>query len=63
MSRQLKVLLVEDSEDDAALLTRELKKGGVQPIVAACGNSRCNEKSIGKTGMGRRHCRLCPAMF
>lgn len=30
MSKQLHVLLVEDSEDDALLLLRELKKGGYQ---------------------------------
>ncbi len=31
MSRPLKLLLVEDSADDAALLLRELKKGGYDP--------------------------------
>jgi diguanylate cyclase (GGDEF)-like protein len=31
MSRALRVLLVEDSEDDATLLLRELRKGGYQP--------------------------------
>ncbi len=30
MSRQIQVLLVEDSEDDALLLLRELKRGGYQ---------------------------------
>ncbi len=33
MNKELRVLLVEDSEDDATLLIRALKKGGVQPIV------------------------------
>ena len=33
MSKQLRVLLVEDSEDDAVLVTRELKKGGYIPII------------------------------
>jgi PAS domain S-box-containing protein len=33
MSKQLRVLLVEDSEDDAILLTRELQKGGYKPLV------------------------------
>jgi PAS domain S-box-containing protein len=31
MSKPLRVLLVEDSEDDAALLLRELKRGGYEP--------------------------------
>ena len=33
MSKQLRVLLVEDSEDDAVLVTRELKKGGYIPLI------------------------------
>ena len=32
MARSLRVLIVEDSEDDAALLLRELRKGGYEPI-------------------------------
>jgi hypothetical protein len=31
MTTLLRVLLVEDSEDDAALLVRELRKGGYTP--------------------------------
>jgi diguanylate cyclase (GGDEF)-like protein len=31
MTRPLRILLVEDSEDDAALLLRELRKGGYDP--------------------------------
>jgi hypothetical protein len=31
MSKPLRVLMVEDSEDDALLLIRELKKGGHEP--------------------------------
>jgi PAS domain S-box-containing protein len=33
MTKQLRVLLVEDSEDDAVLVTRELKKNGFTPVV------------------------------
>ena len=33
MIKQLRVLLVEDSEDDAVLVTRELKKGGYIPLI------------------------------
>ncbi len=31
MSRPLRVLIVEDSEDDALLLLRELRRGGYDP--------------------------------
>src|SRR2546422_5845835 len=33
MSEPLRILLVEDSEDDAALLLRELHRGGYEPTV------------------------------
>jgi len=32
MSKQLRVLIVEDSEDDTLLLLRELRKGGYEPV-------------------------------
>ena len=48
MSKQLKVLLVEDSEDDAALLTRELKKGGVQPIIQRVETAEAMKKALEK---------------
>jgi PAS domain S-box-containing protein len=48
MSKQLKVLLIEDSEDDAALLTRELKKGGVQPIVQRVETAEAMKKALEK---------------
>lgn len=32
MSVQLRVLIVEDSEDDAVIMVRELRKGGYEPI-------------------------------
>ena len=31
MSKPLRLLLVEDVEDDAVLLVRELRKGGIEP--------------------------------
>ncbi|MDL5502866.1 MAG: response regulator [Candidatus Methanoperedens sp.] len=31
MSKQLRVLIVEDSQNDILLLIRELKRGGYQP--------------------------------
>jgi len=33
MDKGLRALLVEDSEDDALLLTRELRRGGYEPLV------------------------------
>ena len=48
MSKQLRVLLVEDSEDDAALLTRELKKGGVQPVVQRVETAEAMKKALEK---------------
>jgi CheY-like chemotaxis protein len=48
MSRQLNVLLVEDSEDDAALLTRALKKGGVQPVVERVETAEAMKKALEK---------------
>ncbi|MGB7061714.1 MAG: PAS domain S-box protein [Candidatus Zixiibacteriota bacterium] len=33
MSTPLRVLIVEDSEDDAALLERELRRGGYEPVA------------------------------
>src|SRR4051812_18443875 len=34
MGKLLRVLLVEDSENDAILLTRELRRAGYDPLVA-----------------------------
>jgi len=33
MSMPLRVLIIEDSEDDAALLERELRRGGYEPVA------------------------------
>ncbi|MEO6197841.1 MAG: PAS domain S-box protein [Dehalococcoidia bacterium] len=33
MARLLRVLLIEDTEDDAALILRELQRGGYEPVV------------------------------
>jgi PAS domain S-box-containing protein len=48
MSKQLQMLLVEDSEDDAALLTRELKKGGIQPIIERVETAETMKKALEK---------------
>ncbi|MEI6186438.1 MAG: response regulator, partial [Dehalococcoidia bacterium] len=32
MSKKLRVLIVEDSEDDAELILRELRSGGYEPL-------------------------------
>ena len=34
MSKPLRILIVEDSEDDEVLLLRELRRGGFDPIHA-----------------------------
>jgi len=48
MSRHLRVLLVEDSEDDAALLLRELKKAGIQPTVERVETAESMRKALQK---------------
>ncbi len=46
MSKQLRVLLIEDSEDDAVLLTRELQKGGYRPLVERIETPESMKKSL-----------------
>ncbi len=46
MSKQLRVLLIEDSEDDAVLVTRELKKGGYTPIIERVETSEDMQKAL-----------------
>jgi len=46
MSRQLRVLLVEDSEDDAVLLTRELQKRGYKPLVERVETPEAMQKAL-----------------
>jgi PAS domain S-box-containing protein len=46
MSKQLRVLLVEDSEDDAVLLTRELQKGGYKPLVQRVETPEAMQKAL-----------------
>jgi len=48
MNKQLRVLLVEDSEDDATLLTRALKKSGVQPVVERVEIAEAMKKALEK---------------
>jgi PAS domain S-box-containing protein len=48
MNKQLRVLLVEDSEDDAALLVRALKKTGVQPVVERVETADAMKKALQK---------------
>ena len=48
MSKQLRILLVEDSEDDATLLTRALKKGGIQPVVERVETEDAMKKALTK---------------
>jgi PAS domain S-box-containing protein len=46
MSKELRVLIVEDSEDDAVLLTRELQKGGYKPVVERVDMPEAMKKSL-----------------
>ena len=34
--KSLRVLMIEDSEDDALLIIREIKKGGCNPVPPIC---------------------------
>jgi sigma-B regulation protein RsbU (phosphoserine phosphatase) len=46
MTKQLRVLLVEDSEDDAVLITRELKKGSFLPTVKRVETPESMQKAL-----------------
>jgi PAS domain S-box-containing protein len=46
MSKTLRVLLVEDSEDDAILLTRELQKGDYKPFVERVETPEAMQKAL-----------------
>jgi diguanylate cyclase (GGDEF)-like protein len=48
MTQPLRVLLVEDSEDDAALLLRELRKGGYAPECERVDNGAALEAALAK---------------
>ncbi|MEE9514876.1 MAG: PAS domain-containing protein [Candidatus Brocadiales bacterium] len=48
MGRPLKVLIVEDSEDDTALLVRELRKGGYDMAHERVETSSAMEKALAK---------------
>ena len=46
MNKPLRVLLVEDSEDDAVLLTRELQKGGYKPTIERVDTPEAMKKAL-----------------
>jgi PAS domain S-box-containing protein len=46
MSKKLHVLLAEDSEDDAVLIKRELKKSGFDPIIHRVETSQSMSKAL-----------------
>lgn len=48
MSKQLRVLLIEDSADDATLLARALKKGGIQPVIERVETEDAMKKALQK---------------
>ncbi len=50
MSKPLRILLVEDSEDDALLLLRELKRGGLNPDCLRVDTPEDFDAAIGEGG-------------
>lgn len=48
MSRPLRVLIVEDSEDDAALLLRELRRGGYDPLYERVDTAAAMKAALNK---------------
>ncbi|MHA2069206.1 MAG: ATP-binding protein [Candidatus Thorarchaeota archaeon] len=46
MSERIRVLLIEDSEDDAILIERELKKGGYNPEIERVWNAESMMKAL-----------------
>jgi hypothetical protein len=44
----LRVLLVEDSENDALLLLRELRRGGYEPLYERVSTPEEMEKALGE---------------
>jgi CheY-like chemotaxis protein len=46
MGAPLKVLLVEDSEDDALLLQRELRRGGYEPLCERVDTAAAMEAAL-----------------
>ena len=47
-NRTLRALIVEDSEDDALLLIRELKKGGYNPVYERVETAAAMKKALKK---------------
>ena len=50
MSVALRVLLAEDSEDDALLLVRELKRGGYEPIYERVASAAAMAAALDRQG-------------
>jgi len=50
MSVPLKVLLVEDSEDEAILLIHELRRGGYEPVVERVENAEAMGAALERPG-------------
>ena len=44
--QSLRVLMVEDSEDDALLIIRELKKGGYNPVYERVATATAMKKAL-----------------
>ncbi len=50
MSKLLRVLIVEDSEDDTALLLRELRRGGYEPLYERVENAEAMKAALARQG-------------
>jgi PAS domain S-box-containing protein len=47
MTKPLRLLIVEDSEDDALLLVRELRRGGYQPVYERVESAEALQEALG----------------
>jgi len=48
MSQPLRVLIVEDSEDDTALLLRDLRRGGYDPTYERVENAEAMQAALAR---------------
>jgi len=59
--RSLRVLIIEDSEDEVLFLIHELKKGGYNPVYDRVETAAAMEKSLKEKQWEHHPLRLSPA--